>query len=121
VLARVHEFFPQPGQGFRFDARFDLVEELRALGMPLALKPGADFSGISTAAKLFISRVIHQAFVDVTEGGTEAAAATASLLQPPPGPGGGGGACPTSCSGRTTRSCSWSATSVPVRSCFSAA
>jgi serpin B len=79
---------------FRFDARFELIEELRALGMPLALKPGADFSGISTAEKLFISRVIHQAFVDVTEGGTEAAAATASLFQPPPGPGGGGGSVP---------------------------
>jgi serine protease inhibitor len=77
--------------GCRLAAVARSYEELRALGMPLALKPGADFSGISTAEKLYISRVIHQAFVDVTEGGTEAAAATASLFQPPPGPGGGGG------------------------------
>src|SRR5438128_9578394 len=59
-----------------------------------ALKPGADFSGISTAEKLYISRVIHQAFVDVAEGGTEAAAATASLFQPPPGPPGRGSGVP---------------------------
>jgi serpin B len=76
---------------FRFDARFDLAAELRAQGMKLALSPGADFSGISEADKLFLSKVIHQAFVDVTEGGTEAAAATAVVLRPPPGPGGGGG------------------------------
>jgi serpin B len=57
--------------------------------MPLALSDRADFSGISTADRLSISRVIHQAFVDVTEGGTEAAAATASVLALP-GPGGGG-------------------------------
>jgi serpin B len=76
---------------FRFDARFDLARELQALGMPLAFQPGADFSGITKAESLFISKVIHQAFVDVTEGGTEAAAATASLFMPPPGPGGGGG------------------------------
>jgi serpin B len=79
---------------FRFEARFDLAQELRALGMSLAFNPGADFSGISTAEKLFISKVIHQAFVDVTEGGTEAAAATASLFRAPPGPGGGGGGGP---------------------------
>jgi serpin B len=76
---------------FRFDARLYLADELRALGMPLALSDRADFSGISTADQLRISRVIHQAFVDVTEGGTEAAAATASIVAPPaPGRGGGG-------------------------------
>jgi serpin B len=76
---------------FRFDARLYLADELRALGMSLALSDRADFSGISTADQLLISRVIHQAFVDVTEGGTEAAAATASIVAPPaPGPGGGG-------------------------------
>jgi serpin B len=74
---------------FRFDARLDLGDELQALGMPLALSDRADFSGVSTADRLSISRVIHQAFVDVTEGGTEAAAATASVLALP-GPGGGG-------------------------------
>jgi serpin B len=69
-----------------------LADELQALGMVLAFGDRADFSGISAPDELAISRVIHQAFVDVTEGGTEAAAATASLLAPPaPGPGGGRG------------------------------
>jgi serpin B len=55
---------------------FDLSETLAAMGMPLAFSDGADFSGISGKPDLFISAVIHKAFVDVDEKGTEAAAAT---------------------------------------------
>ncbi len=36
----------------------------------------ADFTRINPEEKLFISRVIHQTFIDVQEEGTEAAAAT---------------------------------------------
>jgi serpin B len=70
---------------FRVEARFDLAEQLQALGMPLAFSPAADFSGISSE-KLRISKVIHQAFVDVNEEGTEAAAATAVILSRPAPP-----------------------------------
>jgi len=49
------------------------------MGMPLAFELGADFSGM-TKRKLMISGVIHQAFVDVNEEGTEAAAATAVIM-----------------------------------------
>jgi serpin B len=62
---------------FKLAARFDLGGELQAMGMPLAFSPAADFSGMSTGEKLMISKVVHQAFVEVDEAGTEAAAATA--------------------------------------------
>jgi serpin B len=71
---------------FKLEARFNLEEILPAMGMPLAFRPGADFSGISTTEQLRISKVIHQAFVDVNEGGTEAAAATAVVLSRPAPP-----------------------------------
>jgi serpin B len=56
---------------------FMLGETLKSMGMPLAFSGHADFSGMSAKPDLKISEVIHKAFVDVNEEGTEAAAATA--------------------------------------------
>jgi serpin B len=54
---------------------------LSEMGMPLAFSPsGADFSGMTGKRDLCISEVIHQAFVNVDEKGTEAAAATAVIM-----------------------------------------
>ena len=51
--------------------------ELDALGMKKAFSGDAEFAKITKAEKLFISDVRHKAFIDVEEGGVEAAAATA--------------------------------------------
>ncbi len=62
---------------FEFDDEFSLGETLADMGMPLAFSDAADFSGMTGQRDLFISAVIHKAFVAVDEEGTEAAAATA--------------------------------------------
>ncbi len=53
----------------------ELRKSLESLGMRAAFD-NADFSGISTVAPMVISAVYHQTFLDIDEGGTEAAAAT---------------------------------------------
>jgi serpin B len=63
---------------FGIDTRASLGDTLKALGMPLAFDAErADFSGMTTADRLHIGTVVHQANIDVDEKGTEAAAATA--------------------------------------------
>jgi serpin B len=54
-----------------------LNEALKSLGMRKAFDAGAaDFSGINGTRDLFVSDIVHEGFVDVSEEGTEAAAAT---------------------------------------------
>jgi serpin B len=65
---------------FKIEASFSLSKTLQSLGMKSAFSPGADFSGIDGKKDLFISDVIHKAFVDVNETGTEAAAATGTMM-----------------------------------------
>lgn len=62
---------------FKTTAEFMLSGTLQSLGMKSAFNPdAADFSGITESEDVFISAVIHKAFVEVNEEGTEAAAAT---------------------------------------------
>jgi len=65
---------------FEFDSEFSLKDTLAGMGMPIAFSSGADFSGMTGNPELFISDVVHKAFVAVDEAGTEAAAATAVIM-----------------------------------------
>lgn len=65
---------------FKMTSEFELSAALAAMGMPDAFTAVADFSGMAGTRDLFISAVIHKAFVDVNEEGTEAAAATAVVM-----------------------------------------
>ena len=63
----------------KFEFKFDnsLVDELNALGMTDAFNDAkANLSGISDAAQLVISAVMHKSYIKVDERGTEAAAVT---------------------------------------------
>jgi serpin B len=65
---------------FKIESSFSLNEALARLGMPRAFSEMAEFDGMSTSARLALSKVIHKAFVSVDEKGTEAAAATAAIV-----------------------------------------
>jgi len=71
---------------FEFTTRYQLPDQLQAMGMKKAFGAGADFSGITTAEPLYIADVIHKAFVKVDEEGSEAAAATAVIKDRAPSP-----------------------------------
>ncbi len=76
--AQVEVYIPR----FRMTSLFDLVEPLKKLRMIDAFHyPQADFSGMNGKKDLFIDKVVHKAFVEVNEEGTEAAAATAVIIE----------------------------------------
>jgi len=73
-LQEVRVFLPR----FRVTSAFTLNQVLAEMGVRLPFDASAaDFSGMTASKPLFISLVVHQAYVDVDEKGTEAAAVTA--------------------------------------------
>ena len=78
---KVDVFLPK----FKIETSYALKESLGSLGMKDAFIRGkADFSRMSPKAlsdELHISAVVHKAFVDVNEEGTEAAAATGVVME----------------------------------------
>ncbi|XP_036611984.1 serpin B6-like isoform X2 [Trichosurus vulpecula] len=69
----VEVFLPR----FKLEENLDMEFILQKLGMSDAFNPCvADFSGMSPRNDIYLSKVIHKAFVEVNEEGTEAAGAT---------------------------------------------
>ncbi|MEK7993058.1 MAG: serpin family protein, partial [Planctomycetota bacterium] len=66
---------------FKVTTQFSLASVLQSMGMTDAFSDSADFSGMDGKKDLFISAVIHKAYVDVNEEGTEAAAATGVTMK----------------------------------------
>jgi serpin B len=71
---------------FEFEYTLNLNDTLKALGLTDAFQPDvADFRRMfdyaATSERLFISAVLHKAFIKVGETGTEAAAATAIVME----------------------------------------
>ncbi|NXC49285.1 ILEUA inhibitor, partial [Penelope pileata] len=72
----VHVHLPK----FKLEESYDLESDLAALGLlDIFDSAKADLSGVSGARDLFLSKIVHKAFVEVNEEGTEAAAATAGI------------------------------------------
>ncbi|KAM3593511.1 uncharacterized protein V6R79_014579 [Siganus canaliculatus] len=79
---KMHEVEVQVGlPRFKMEENYDLKSVLVSMGMVDAFDMAAsDFSGMSPNNDLVLSKVVHKAFVEVNEEGTEAAAATAAIL-----------------------------------------
>ncbi|MDE4908811.1 serpin family protein [Methanogenium marinum] len=73
---QVEVFFPK----FTLETTYFLPDTLGAMGMPTAFGSDADLSGMDNTRFLYITDVIHKAFVEVNEEGTEAAAATGVIV-----------------------------------------
>ena len=67
---------------FKIETKYKLNETLATQGMPDAFSDDkADFSRMTLQEALHIDPVIHKAFIDINEEGTEAAAATAVVMK----------------------------------------
>jgi len=67
---------------FKATSEFSLADTLSAMGTKQLFRQGtADLSGMNGQRNLFVSAVIHKAYVEVNEEGTEAAAATGVIVK----------------------------------------
>ncbi|XP_074135083.1 leukocyte elastase inhibitor-like [Sminthopsis crassicaudata] len=65
---------------FKMENAYNLHSDLARMGLCSLFTSGkADLSGMSGNKDIFISKVVHKAFLEVNEEGTEAAAATAGI------------------------------------------
>jgi serpin B len=74
----VNVFLPK----FKMTLTYDkMVNTLKKMGMTAPFGGSADFSSMITNQRLYISDVIHKAFIVVNEEGTEASAATGMVMR----------------------------------------
>ncbi|XP_060100256.1 serpin B3-like [Heteronotia binoei] len=68
---------------WKLEEEYGLSATLQALGMKDVFTRGkADLTGMSESRDLFVSAVVHKAYIEVNEEGTEAAAATGVVASP---------------------------------------
>lgn len=66
---------------FKLTQPLGLKNYLKQMGIQEAFTDGANFSKMTPSNDLYISDVVHKAFIEIDEKGTEAAAATAVVMQ----------------------------------------
>ncbi|XP_008838890.1 serpin B7 isoform X2 [Nannospalax galili] len=69
----VEVFLPQ----FKIEKDYEMRRHLKPLGLEdIFDESRADLSGIASGGRLYVSKLMHKSFIEVTEEGTEASAAT---------------------------------------------
>ncbi|XP_078420667.1 serpin I2-like [Cetorhinus maximus] len=61
---------------FKIQQKLNLKEPFEFLNITEIFENGSDLSGIADSPDLHISQAVHQAFIEINEGGSEAAAST---------------------------------------------
>ena len=75
---KVSVFMPK----FKLEQSVELNAVLAEMGMKDMFRAQvADFSGMDGTRQMYVDKVLHKAYVDVNEEGTEAAAATAVMMR----------------------------------------
>ncbi|KAB0353902.1 hypothetical protein FD755_023403 [Muntiacus reevesi] len=71
----VEVFLPQ----FKIEKNYEIKQYLEALGLrDIFDESRADLSGIAAGGRLYVSKLMHKSYIEVTEEGTEATAVTGS-------------------------------------------
>lgn len=69
----VNVFLPQ----FKIEKDYEMRSHLKSLGLKdIFIESRADLSGIASGGRLYVSKLMHKSFIEVSEEGTEATATT---------------------------------------------